>query len=335
MAVVFRVLGDAGRDNALLVRVETGQAVHRLLFDCGEGVLSTVPLSEIQSLDHLFFSHLHMDHVSGFDTFFRATYDRTAKPNLIWGPPHTSEILHHRFQGYMWNLQHGQPGAWMIRDVYDDRIDSCRYELGDAFEATQPAGTLPRGNVLLDTPDYTVQALTMHHHTPSLAYILREKPRANINTALLAAMGLPPGPWLAQIKQVREGEEDAVEIAGRRYALADLRRALVEESAGASIAYLTDFLLDDASRERLLPALRGCDTLVCEAQYRETDRALALKHHHMTSAQVAGLARDATAGQLILFHVSSRYRPAEWLALLNEARAIFPNTAFPDHWALG
>jgi ribonuclease Z len=33
MSIPFRILGTAGRDNALLVQVDSGQAVERLLFD--------------------------------------------------------------------------------------------------------------------------------------------------------------------------------------------------------------------------------------------------------------------------------------------------------------
>jgi ribonuclease Z len=45
MTLSFQVLGDAGRDNALLVKVDSGQAVSRLLFDCGDGCLSRLPFA--------------------------------------------------------------------------------------------------------------------------------------------------------------------------------------------------------------------------------------------------------------------------------------------------
>jgi ribonuclease Z len=86
MSINFRVLGAAGSDNALFVQVDSGQAVERLLFDCGDGCLSQLSFGEIQAIDHLLFSHLHMDHVGGFDSFFRCTFDRNTKPNQIWGP---------------------------------------------------------------------------------------------------------------------------------------------------------------------------------------------------------------------------------------------------------
>lgn len=107
MSISFRILGKAGRDNALFVQVDSGQAVERLLFDCGDGCVSELPFADIQAIDHLFFSHLHMDHVGGFDSFFRCTFNRETKPNRIWGPPDTARILQHRFQGFLWNL-HGE-----------------------------------------------------------------------------------------------------------------------------------------------------------------------------------------------------------------------------------
>ncbi len=77
MSMSFQVLGDAGRDNALLVTIDSGQSVARLLFDCGDGCLNQAPFADTLAIDHLFFSHLHMDRVAGFDAFFR--FHMTAK----------------------------------------------------------------------------------------------------------------------------------------------------------------------------------------------------------------------------------------------------------------
>src|SRR5436305_1442493 len=118
MAIQFDVLGGPGDDNALWVEVQTGQSVDRLLFDCGEGCVRHKPVAEVQAVDHLFFSHLHMDHVGGFDSFFRATYNRRDRPNVIWGPPGTAAILQGRFRGYWWNIPHQQPVAWWVRDIH-------------------------------------------------------------------------------------------------------------------------------------------------------------------------------------------------------------------------
>ncbi|MEK6237422.1 MAG: hypothetical protein N2C14_22145 [Planctomycetales bacterium] len=76
MSVAFEILGKPGRDNAALFRVNTGQSLSRLLFDCGEGCLSSLSVGEIQAIDDLFFSHFHMDHVCGFDSFSRHNFGR-------------------------------------------------------------------------------------------------------------------------------------------------------------------------------------------------------------------------------------------------------------------
>ena len=85
--------------------------------------------------------------------------------------------------------------------------------------------------------------------------------------------------------------------------------------------------------DRLADALRGVTTVICESQYRHADVDLAIRNYHMTATQAASLAARAGVGRLVLFHLSDRYRPEEWRAMLAEARAVFPATAFPDHWA--
>ena len=333
MSIDHQVLGAAGRDNALWVRVDSGQARHRLLFDCGD-CLADLSRSEIRRIDHLFFSHLHMDHVAGFDALFRCTYDRDAKPNVVWGPPDTSTILRHRLRGFWWNLHAELPGTWRIHDVYTDHLRSCRFMTGEAFEIRhQEATTAVVGRRILDRPGFTVEALHLDHRGPCLAYLVREKARINVDPGRLAAVGLPPGPWIQQLKRP-DDPASRVEIDGQAHDLRQLRAQLLVETPGESIAYLTDFLLDEATRSRLASWLAGCDTVVCEAQYRHSDLELARRNFHATTTQVARMARRAEISRLILFHLSERYEVEEWREMLAECRQIFPHTSFPDHWVL-
>ncbi len=332
MTIGYQVLGAAGHDNALLVRIDSGQAVHRLLFDCGD-CLAEVSRSEIKAIDHLFFSHLHMDHVAGFDAFFRCTHVRDDRPNVVWGPPGTSRILHHRFRGFWWNLLLGQPGEWVVHDVHDDHLRPSRFDTSEAFETRHEEDPVALGPCLLDGPTFTVEVMRLEHRGPSLGYLVREKPRINVDTDRLAASGLRPGPWMQQLKQTNDPASH-VEIDGEAHDLRRLRDQLLVETPGESIAYLTDFLLDEAIRERLAIWLRGCDTVVCEAQYRHSDVELARRNFHATTKQVAGMARQAEVSQLVLFPLSERYEADEWRGMLAECQQIFPRTAFPDHWVV-
>lgn len=335
MTIHFDVLGDAGRDNAALIRIDSGQNISRLLFDCGENCLSSVSASEIQDIDHVFFSHFHMDHIAGFDHFFRLTYQRTNRPNLIWGPADSSKIMKHRFQGSLWNLYHDLTSQFDVHDICSDHIEVTRFFANEAFTTAHPLEIRPIVNhTIVDTQEYNIQAYEMDHMTPSMAYIVREKPRVNVDTTKLAALGLRPGAWLKQIKTSQQNESTSVQIEGKMYQLDYLRQQLLVETPGESLAYLTDFLMDEKAQEQLTTVLKNCTVMICESQYLTADRALADKHYHMTATQVAQTARRAGVQQLILFHLSDRYDKSEWLELLKEAQAIFPNTTFPNRWMI-
>jgi ribonuclease Z len=172
----------------------------------------------------------------------------------------------------------------------------------------------------------------MDHGIPSIAYIVRQNPRVNVDTSRLAQLGLKPGPWLQRIRGARGEQEETIEVAGARRSVRELQDALLMTTPGDALAYLTDFLLDEAAMERLIPELAGVNTVVCESQYRQADEELARRNYHMTATQAAMLAKRADLGRLVLFHVSDRYRPDEWEEMLKEARTVFPVTTFPEHW---
>ena len=62
--------------------------------------------------------------------------------------------------------------------------------------------------------------------------------------------------------------------------------------------------------------------LVIEATYMRREADMAHRFAHLTAAQSAQLARDAGVHQLVLTHVSRRYREAE---ILEEAQSICPS----------
>jgi len=333
MSITFRILGTAGRDNALLVKVDSGQAIEHLLFDCGDGCLSELALADILAVDHLLFSHLHMDHVGGFDSFFRCVFNRNTRPNRIWGPPETARILQHRFQGFLWNLHEEMSASWFVSDIHPGRIRTTRYELREAFAVAHEEGVQSYERTLLEGAGFLIEAVTMDHRTPAMAYLIREKARRNIDTSRLASLSLRPGPWLKELKKSPTASDHMV-IDGVEHSMDELLKALVVETPGESLAYLTYFLLDEPALDRLSDALRGCGTIICEGQYRHADLELARKHFHMTTVLSATLAKRAGVKELLLFHLSDRYLPEDWIEMLRDARQVFPNTHYAPQWSL-
>lgn len=333
MSITYQLLGKPARDNALLVHIDSGQKIEHLLFDCGENCLAKVPPGTVQKIDHLFFSHLHMDHIGGFDSFFRSNYNRKIKPNHIWGPPQTSRIIQHRFQGFMWNLHEFMSCPWMVTDIYPQEHSSYRYELQEAFSKKYHLQTCLYQDTFFETDSYEIKALTLNHHTPSLAYLVKEKPRLNIDIPKLKSLDLTPGPWLKQLKELKEGHVTS-QINGIDYSFEELRETLLIKTTGDSIAYLTDFLADKHTINRLAEFLCGCNTIVCESHYRNSDLELAMKNYHSTTGLTASIALRARVDNLVLMHISDRYDSGQYPEILNEAREVFSSSSFPQEWNL-
>lgn len=332
MSLHLRLLGRPGRDNALFVTLDTGQRIVRLLFDCGQ-CLSGMPRTDLANMDHVFFSHLHMDHVCGFDSFFRLTYNRSIKPVFLWGPPGSIPIFHCRFRGFVWNLHEGESGEWVVNELHPDRTVTARFFTSEAFATRhdEPPATR-RGTLALGDPEFSVETVAMDHDIPSMAYLVREADRWNVDTAALAAAGLKPGPWLQAVKAPSGELSDILETQGTAMNIGQWREKLLKRVQGDSAAYLTDFRLNDEARERLAAFLKGCRTLVCESQYAQADAELAQRMGHLTAGQAAEVARAAGVERLVLCHVSERYAARERAVLLAEARAVFPETYWPEHW---
>lgn len=333
MAIHFQVLGQPGRDNALFVTVDTGQSLHRLLFDCGEGVLTSLSVADVQQIEGLFFSHFHFDHVAGFDSFFRLNWCRPEEPVRIFGPLGAGEMIHHRLQGVTWNLVAGLPGEVHVTTLEGQNLVTTAYRTQEGFREERQVRHEDFEDVIYRTKAFDVLACPLQHGTVSLGYVVRERDRQNIDLDALAKLGFKPGPWLQSVKDPARPESEMIETPIGKKALGELRSRLLVTQRGDSIAYLTDFLLEDEeTEERLLEMLDGCRTLVCENNYADADQELARKNFHMTSSDVGRLAARVQPQQLVLFHLSDRYTPAEWREQLREVREHFPQADFPEAW---
>jgi len=337
MAIEWRVLGRAGADNALHVTIDSGRSRESFLFDCGEGVLDDLRPAEVQAVAHLCFSHFHMDHVAGFDGFFRHNYNRPDAPVNVWGPTGTIPLMEHRFQGFVWNLHADQHGEWIVREIGGETIGKASFLTREAFLAHRHPDRPYVAPVVERTGGWRLEArLLPHGSIASVAYRLVEAPKRNIDPAAMRNYNYVPGPWLKDVADETEDEAVLVEVGGRSMRVGELRRELLVTTPGASIAWLTDFRVEPGTAEwsGLVAWLTGTTTLVCECQYLSADAALAAKNGHMTADLVGRLATEAGVGHLVLQHLSRRYSSKEWLAMREEARVAFPRAELPPEWAL-
>ncbi len=330
MSIEHQILGRVGKDNALFIKLNSGTKIYRILFDCGENTLEELRQHEIKNIDYIFFSHLHIDHVAGFDYFFRRNYDRN-KPIFIWGPDETAEILHHRLLGYKWNLTGDTGGNWFISDINENFQKQFYIKFPDGFSKKYLVGKKVLKENLLETQNFVIRSIRLNHIIPSIGYLLIENPSHNINQIKLDEFKLQPGSWLEKIKDFSIEDSRKIEIEGKKFSFGELRKELLVTTQGESIAYLTDFILDDVSKEKINHFLKGCDILICESQYLNNEMELAKTNYHLTAVQAATIAKEAGVKKLILFHISERYQK-NFQEIQSEARGIFKNSFLPGNW---
>ena len=84
------------------------------------------------------------------------------------------------------------------------------------------------------------------------------------------------------------------------------------------------YCTDTAYTETILPYIEGVNLLCLESTFNNAFAPIAAEKLHCTASQAATLALKAHVKQLLLTHISARFKEPE--LLLAEATCIFPNT---------
>lgn len=260
---------------------------YRFLIDCGEGTQRQLMRAGLgfRGLEHVLLTHAHLDHVLGL-----AGLLATLALYRLGG---TVEII----------------GS-------DETVAFVRRYLADAIGPEREGGYRLRSvtsGPVLSLPGWRLDAFAVQHReTQSLGYLFCDEARHPLLPERLDALGVPQGPQRAALAH------------GRPIVLADGRQIFPEMVQGQPAAGAKLAIVGDAEGvATLVEPVRGAAALVIEATFLERDAALARARGHLTAAAAGRLARDAAVGELLLTHISGRYKPEEILA---EAGSFFPHT---------
>jgi len=320
MALVIKLGGGEEGDPSLYVEVVGKKRA--LLFDCG--FLTELTPREILRVKDLFISHTHIDHFIGFDYILRLILER--KDSLhIYGPEGIAQNIQGKLKGYNWNVAQEIGLTIVVHEAIGERLRISRYQCKNRFEPDQEMEWREHRNIFLEDNDLVVDFLPLDHKTPSLAYRITEKPVIRVNKDRLQELQLPPGPWLRQLKEaVLSGsmKDQSLEIGDKVYPASDLQANLLEWTRGFKVVYLTDALLTEAAKEKIISFANASDIFYCEGPFLEADRDKAKSSYHLTAREAAILAREARVKKLVLFHFSPRYK-GRYDELIAEARTVF------------
>jgi len=305
-----------------------------LLFDLGDNArLSNALLLKVT---HVFVSHTHIDHFIGFDRLLRVVFGQ-GKTLTLYGPAGFIGNVEGKLAGFTWNLveRYEQAITLDVVEVHEDHLLTARFRAVEKFRRRDERRLDKTGGVLLDEPGFSVEAAILEHRVPCLGFALNEKYHINIDKDALGQQGLPPGPWLNELKQsIYEERPDDHAIAlpagahGRAGArpLGELRRELVRITPGQKIAYVVDTVYNEANAKRIVEMARGADVFFCESPFIAEEEERASERRHLTSRQAGLLAREAGVRELRTFHFSPRHTFRQE-QLVAEAEAAFQGGA--------
>jgi ribonuclease Z len=296
---------------------------HRaMLFDLGDNY--ALSARDILKISHIFVSHTHIDHFTGFDRVLRISLGRE-KSLCLYGPEGFLNHVQGKLSGYCWNLVHHYSNRFVIEatEVREDRILTRTYPCQNGF-APSRITERPFTGILLKEPSLTVSSVILNHGIPCLAFSLSERFHINILKDRLTALNLSAGPWLQTFK-------DEIFSGNATPETKDLARQIAMISPGQKITYITDVLYNESDAAKMIRLAKDSDHLFIEAAFSDKDKELARQKCHLTARQAGEIAGIAHAKQLTVFHFSPRYTGMEAL-LYEEAESAFKT--FNDRWAV-
>ncbi|MDD5871379.1 MAG: ribonuclease Z [Bacteroidales bacterium] len=168
-------------------------------------------------------------------------------------------------------------------------------------------------NVIYEDDTIAVNTMPLRHRLPCCGFVFREKPRLpHINREMTDFHGVPT----CMFNRIKQGE-DFVKPDGT---IVPWQRLTTEAEPPRSYAFISDTL----PLKAVASGVKGVDLLYHEATFAAPEADRARQTCHTTAADAAQIAKTAEVGRLIIGHYSSRYDEEQ--ELLNEARAVFPNT---------
>jgi ribonuclease Z len=255
-----------------------------ILFDCGEGIQRQFKISKISpsKLTRIFITHWHGDHILGlpglFQTLAMSNYNGTLK---IYGPHGTRKFI-----------------SIITELLMHININLEIHEIGPGK--------------IIDEEIFQLNAETMNHGIPTLAYSLILKDRLRLDKKKLKKLKLPNSPLL---KQIQKGNDIVYE--NKKIKASSL--TFLEKGKKLTI------ILDTVMNISAVQFAKNSNLLICESTFSDAESEKAKEYKHLTAKNAATIAKNSKSKNLIITHISQRYEH-NLQAIEKEAKRTFKNT---------
>lgn len=257
-----------------------------LMFDCGEGTQHQMVKAKIGfgKETKVFITHLHGDHVLGLPGLIQTmSLLGRTKKLEIFGPRGLKEFLEASRTYIQFNLR-------------------FPVEIKEAKEG-----------IIYKNKKFKILARWAEHSIPNLAYAFVEnKKPGKFHPEKALELGVPKGPLWHKLQHGKK-----VKLKNGR--IIEPNQVVEPPKPGIKIVYSGD----TKPCKNVLKLAKNADLLIHECTFDDSLAEKAEVEWHSTPTGVAELAKKASVKNLVLTHVSARYKNAK--IFLEQAKKIFPN----------
>ena len=256
-----------------------------ILFDCGEGAQRQMIRAKVgfHKKTKIFITHMHGDHVLGLPGLLQTMALLDRREGLeIYGPVGIRAFI----SAIEETVQFARTFSISIKEIMDE-------------------------GVVCEEKEYLVRAVKANHVVAAFAYALVEKPRpGRFNQEQAKKLGVPKGPLWSKLQHGKCVRLSSVKIVKPEDVLGKSR-------LGRKIVYTGD----TRPTKALVKLAKNADLLIHETTLGDELKERANEDGHSTPSEAAKIAKKAHVKQLVLTHISARYKaPAP---LLRQAKKTF------------
>ena len=302
-----------------------------ILLDCGQ--IHHLAKRVLRSIDAVFISHAHMDHLIGFDHLLRHIHVAPRTFDLF-GPPGIAQRIGHKLSGYDWNLTEETWCTIEVFEVQPQQIEHFEFAGRSGFRCQHRQTVQRRDPVIYQSRYLSVRAEICDHKIPVLIFRVTEREAFLLDRERIEAERLHPGPWVKELerrfhakswgnepflvwKKTETGySEEPVEDIEHFY------RRICRKRPPASVGYISDLGMTDENLKKIHGLLHGVSLLVAECTFLGVDEEKARLSAHLCSNDLNRISQQLKPDFLLPMHLSKSY--------IIEPQSLYRQLALPS-----